>query len=84
MSRILPALSVVFCILLTLLGAGVVGMKYVDYRQKENTIKSFIDPYYEALARGCYKQKNTNCCLSSVSNMQSRNTLLIGENGCPL
>lgn len=82
MRRALPAISIVILILLCLFGMLLGWIKYFDYRQKEAKIASFSE-YYQGLARGCYERESVNCCLSSVSNMQSKDALLIGENGCP-
>lgn len=82
MPRALPAISIVILILLCLFGMLLGWMKYFDYRQKEAKIASFPD-YYRGLARGCYEKKGVECCLASVSNMESKKALLIPENGCP-
>ena len=82
MHRALPAISIVILIILCLFGMLLGWIKYFDYREKESKIASFSE-YYRGLARGCYEKESVNCCLSSVSNMQAKNTLLIPENGCP-
>jgi hypothetical protein len=82
MRRALPAISIVILIILCLFGMLLGWIKYFDYQQKEAKIASFPD-YYRGLARGCYDRESVNCCLSSVSSMQSTKALLITENGCP-
>jgi hypothetical protein len=82
MRRALPAISIVILILLCLFGMLLGWIKYFDYQQKEAKIASFPE-YYRGLARGCYERESVNCCLSSVSNMQTKNAVLIPGNGCP-
>lgn len=82
MPRALPAVSIVILILLSLAGIGIGINNYNEYKSQQRIIHAF-SPYYQGLAKQCYESDSTNCCLSSVSNMEAKKAILIPETGCP-
>ncbi len=82
MPKALPAVSIVILILLTLGGIAIGINNYSAYQSQQRIIHAF-SPYYQGLAKQCYESDSTNCCLSSVSNMEAKKAILIPETGCP-
>ena len=80
--KALPAVSIVILILLSLAGIALGINNYSEYRSQQRIIHAF-SPYYQGLAKQCYKSDSTNCCLSSVSNMEAKKAILIPGTGCP-
>ncbi|MBP6921072.1 hypothetical protein KBB89_00805 [Candidatus Gracilibacteria bacterium] len=83
MSRSLPAIIIVFLVLLSLVGIATGISKYSEYKSEQRIIHAFR-PYYQGLARQCYENDSESCCLSSVSNMEAKRAVLIPETGCPV